>query len=42
MHISREIREWSYTQDIEDVFYKTHPKKGKTIFEKYKLLSGVL
>ena len=41
MHISREIREWSFAHDIEDVFYKTHPKdKEKNLFEEgYKLLS---
>lgn len=42
MHISREIREWSFAHDIEDVFYKTHPKdKEDNLFEEgYKLLSG--
>ena len=42
MHISREIREWSYTHDIDEVFYKPHPKdKEENLFEEgYKLLSG--
>ena len=41
MHISREIREWSFAHDIEDIFYKTHPKdKEENLFEEgYKLLS---
>ena len=41
MHISREIREWSFAHDIEEVFYKTHPKdKEENLFEEgYKLLS---
>ena len=42
MHISSEIREWSFTHDIDEVFYKPHPKdKEENLFEEgYKLLSG--
>ena len=42
MHISREIREWSCVNNIEEVFYKTHPKdKEENLFEEgYKLLPG--
>jgi len=40
MEISREIREWSSTHDIDEIFYKAHPKdKEENLFEKgYKLL----
>ena len=39
-HISKEIREWSWAQNIEEVFYKTHPKdKEENLLEEgYKLL----
>ena len=39
-HISKEIREWSWAQNIEEVFYKTHPKdKEENLCEEgYKIL----
>jgi len=42
MNISGEIKEWSRAHNIEEVFYKTHPKdKEENLFEEgYKLLSG--
>ena len=42
MYISREIRKWLFAHDVEDVFYKTHPKdkEGNLFEEGYKLLSG--
>ena len=42
MNISGEIKEWSRAHNIEEVYYKTHPKdKEENLFEEgYKLLSG--
>ena len=40
MKISKEIKEWSFAQGIEEVFYKSHPKDNEeNLYEEgYKLL----